>query len=109
MRKIDRKTIFKVLLISVWLVVNPLTFSHHSMSRFDTNSAIDIEGIVKRLDWRNPHIYIYLDQALESGEIVEWEVEGHAPIVMHRIGWTKEHLHPEKPFPFAATPITTLM
>ena len=64
------------------------------MLRYDTDQAITIEGIVNRLDWRNPHVYIYIEQITESGETVEWEIEGHAPIVMHRFGWVKETLAP---------------
>jgi hypothetical protein len=62
------------------------------MERFDTTKVSVVEGVVKRVQWVNPHVYIYIDQVTDDGSVVEWEVEGFPPAILRRQGWTKETL-----------------
>jgi hypothetical protein len=50
--------------------------AHHSMSMFDASKEILIEGTVARLDWTNPHMYLYVDAKGPDGKTVEIEGEG---------------------------------
>ena len=54
--------------------------AHHNMSAiFDFNDRVTLTGTVTKLEWVNPHIYLYLD-AKGAGEGVEpWSVEGPSP------------------------------
>lgn len=70
------------------------TFSHHSMIRFDTGKSISVEGVVKKLEWQNPHVYIYIQQITESGEFIDWEIEGPPPALVRRLGWSRNMLAP---------------
>jgi hypothetical protein len=66
--------------------------AHHSMERFDTTKSSTVAGLVKRVEWINPHVYIYIQQISEDNKVVEWEIEGFPPAVMRRLGWSRETL-----------------
>lgn len=68
---------------------------HHSVSaEFDVNQPIKFEGVVKQVDWLNPHIYTLVDVADASGVVKTYRVEGSAPNSLFRRGWRKDTLAP---------------
>jgi hypothetical protein len=69
-------------------------FAHHSFSaEFDSSKTVSLEGTVVKVDWMNPHIYIYLDvKDDKSGAVTSWQCEGGAPNALTRQGWTKNDL-----------------
>jgi hypothetical protein len=54
-------------------------WAHHNMSAlFDFNDRVTLTGTLTKMDWRNPHIYVFVDA--KRGEGVEaWSVEGPPP------------------------------
>ena len=54
--------------------------AHHNMSAlFDFNDRVTLTGTVTKLEWLNPHIYVFVD-AKGAGDAVEaWSVEGPSP------------------------------
>jgi DNA/RNA endonuclease YhcR with UshA esterase domain len=70
-------------------------FAHHSFSaEFDVDKPITIEGTVVKMDWVNPHTWLYIDVKKADGTVEHWQVEGGAPGVLLRNGWTKNTLAP---------------
>lgn len=67
----------------------PEVHAHHSMSYFDLEQQIAIEGVVTKVHWVNPHVYIFIDQTTDTGEAVSWGIEGLGPAAMRRLGWAK--------------------
>jgi hypothetical protein len=67
---------------------------HHSDAGLDMNSLTTIEGVVTEFGWRNPHIYITLDVAAESGQTVEWNIQSGSTITVGRMGWDRNSLAP---------------
>jgi hypothetical protein len=64
---------------------------HHSFAaEFDANQPVSFTGIVTRVDWRNPHIWIYIDATDSEGRVTHWEVEGGAPNSLFRAGWRQD-------------------
>ena len=54
-------------------------WAHHNMSAiFDFNQVVTKTGALAELDWRNPHIYIFVDVETD-GEIERWAFEGPPP------------------------------
>jgi hypothetical protein len=53
--------------------------AHHNMSAaFDFNDRVSLTGTLTKVDWRNPHIYLFLD--VKQGEQVDaWSIEGPSP------------------------------
>lgn len=67
--------------------------AHHSFAaEFDANKRVNLTGTVTKVEWLNPHIWIYMDAKDESGKIVHWQCEGGAPNSLVRNGWTRESL-----------------
>ncbi len=66
---------------------------HHSFSaEFDANKPVTLEGTVVKMDFVNPHSWLYLDVTGPDGQIQHWSVEGGAPGVLLRNGWTRNTL-----------------
>ena len=76
------------------LVVSSAATGHHSASIYDADSVLNVQGTVTRYEWRNPHVYIYVDVEEEGGQLVEWELEGGSTPLMARSGWTASTLAP---------------
>jgi hypothetical protein len=67
--------------------------AHHSFSaEFDGTKRVVLKGNITKVDWLNPHIWIYLDVKDDSGKVVQWQCEGGAPNSLTRSGWTKNDL-----------------
>lgn len=53
--------------------------AHHNMSAlFDFNQVVTQTGTLAQLDWRNPHIYIFVDVD-NAGATERWSFEGPPP------------------------------
>lgn len=67
--------------------------AHHSFAaEFDINQPVQITGEVIRMEFTNPHSYMYLRVTTGSGEEQEWAIEGGAPNALIRRGWSRESL-----------------
>jgi hypothetical protein len=53
--------------------------AHHNMSAlFDFNDRVTLNGTLTKMDWRNPHIYVFVD-AKRGDNVESWSVEGPPP------------------------------
>ena len=58
------------------LALSPhVTVAHHSTAAYDNSKVVTIKGVVTSLDFRNPHVRIYLDVPDTGGKVVHWGVE----------------------------------
>ena len=67
-----------------------LATAHHSFAAFDSASEKTLVGVVKEFQWTNPHSWIQLNVADESGKVVEWAIEGNSPNILVRQGYTSK-------------------
>src|SRR5712691_6173028 len=68
--------------------------AHHSNVAFEVTKVVTITGVVKDFQWRNPHTWVMLTVDDGKGGKVDWAVEGRAPGVLLRAGWTKSSIKP---------------
>jgi len=82
----------RLLLLGVLLAMAPYAFAHHSFgAEYDSAKPITLTGVVTKIDWSNPHVYVYLDVKGDNG-VVNWTLEGHPPNTLRRTGWTRSAL-----------------
>ena len=73
------------------LVFTPSAVAHHSYAaEFDSNNPQTIEGVVKEVWFKNPHIRYYVTVTDADGNEVVWDARGLSPVKLVRQGWTKK-------------------
>ena len=85
-----------VVLVGVGLLLaGRPSLTHHAFSaEFDADKPVKLTGAVTRLDWTNPHAWIYVDVKDETGKVVNWGFELASPNGLMRSGWTRFSLKP---------------
>ncbi|HEU5257036.1 MAG TPA: DUF6152 family protein [Vicinamibacterales bacterium] len=69
--------------------------AHHAAAPvFDLNAEKTVTGVVKQVDWTNPHIWVWVDVPNASGQVETWGFEGMSPNFLSRRGWTRTSLLP---------------
>ena len=81
-------------LAGLLLATVPVLAHHSFAAEFDANSPITLKGTVTKVEWFNPHIYLYVDVTDSNGKVVNWAVEGGPPNSLYRLGWRKDSLKP---------------
>jgi hypothetical protein len=62
--------------------------AHHSFAaEFDASKPVTLEGTVSRLEWTNPHAWLYLNVKDAGGRTLEWALELTAPAALARRGF----------------------
>lgn len=84
----------KYAMIGAFVVTAAAALSaHHSFAaEFDANKPVTLTGTVTRLEWANPHIWVYLDVKDDQGNLQHWQCEGGAPNTLTRNGWSRDSL-----------------
>jgi hypothetical protein len=67
--------------------------AHHSFpAQYDINKPITLKGKVTKVEWTNPHIFIYADVTDDKGNVVNWAFEMGGPNQLLRQGWKRDSL-----------------
>ena len=74
-----------------WLLAVAGAGAHHSTAMYDTQNPVTVNGTVKKVEWTNPHAFLYLEVKDEkSGKVIEWEVELMSLNHLRSYGWTSK-------------------
>jgi hypothetical protein len=75
------------------LLGNAPVAAHHSFSAiFDSARPVTLTGTVTRIEWMNPHTWIYLDVKKDDGSVEAWAFEMGSPNRLMRYGWNQGSL-----------------
>jgi hypothetical protein len=89
-----RRQLLAVLVSAAFMVTSGVTVAHHSFAMFDKENPIDLEGIVQEFKYVSPHSFILLRVKDQDGATTVWNLEGGAPSILARDGWTSTALKP---------------
>ncbi len=78
----------------VILTTAPVWAHHAFAAEFDSKQPVKFKGVVTKMEWTNPHVWIHLDVKQPDGTIEKWSVEAGTPNVLFRRGFTKQALLP---------------
>jgi hypothetical protein len=67
----------------------PLAAHHSFAAEYDSAATVTLTGVVSKVEWTNPHAYIYIDVKDENGKVVTWGMEGYPPNTLTRTGFTR--------------------
>jgi hypothetical protein len=67
--------------------------AHHSISgQYDLDDRATLSGVIERVDWINPHAYVYLDVTETDGSVTKWALATVPLPMMRKAGLTREML-----------------
>jgi hypothetical protein len=78
----------------IFVIAMALTFSalpayaHHSGAMFDMVHQITLTGVVTKVEWTDPHTFMYVNVKNDKGVVEEWAIEINSPNFLRHNGWT---------------------
>jgi hypothetical protein len=69
------------------LTLSSSALAHHSFAMFDKNRLVTIKGTVRKVEWTNPHVYLFVEVPDGKGAKIQYALECNSPNVLTRIGW----------------------
>ncbi len=81
-------------LATVTVAAGPPLLAHHSAAAEYESKLLLLNGTITRVDWMNPHVWLYLDVKDTNGKVTNWSCEGGSPNGLLSNGWTKTSLKP---------------
>ena len=82
------------LIAGVLLLTGGKAMAHHSFAaEFDATKRVTLTGVVTKVEWTNPHVWVYFNVKDEkTGEVTNWGAEMGPPHLLQRRGWRRDTL-----------------
>lgn len=66
--------------------------AHHSFAaEFDINKQATLSGTITKVEWINPHVYLYVDSKDAGGKVTTWALSTFSPAALRRNGITRNN------------------
>ena len=77
--------------VSLLLMTVKPVLAHHSFdAEYDSKKPITLTGYVTKLDWVNPHAFVFVDTKEENGTVKNFKIEMGPPYALTRGGWKRD-------------------
>ena len=77
---------------AVVAVASPIGAHHSLASQFDEGKSLTLQGVITRVEWINPHVYVHLDVKGKDGAAEQWALETLPPGTLRRGGLRSDML-----------------
>jgi hypothetical protein len=91
------RSIATVVVFALTIAARPALAHHAFSAEFDQSKPVKVSGEISRLEWTNPHAWIFIDSKGADGKVVTWRFEMGAPNALLRAGWSKTDIKPGTP------------
>ena len=91
------RSIATVVIFALMIAARPALAHHAFSAEFDQSKPVKVSGEIARLEWTNPHAWIFIDSKGADGKVVTWRFEMGAPNALLRAGWSKNDIKPGTP------------
>jgi len=81
-----------ILLFVLSVLAAPLYAHHGRSATYDMKKRVTLKGTVARVDWRNPHVVIWMDVKDETGKVVTWGFENAGVSQLAQEGYNRNTL-----------------
>ena len=79
--------------IALVLAVIPVYAHHPFAAEYDSKKPVSLTGTITKIDWSNPHAYLYMDVKDEHGQTTNWTLEFGGLKKLQTEGWDKNTVH----------------
>jgi len=91
--KIEMNALRAISIAAVALSISAIVTAHHSIAgQFDMKKTLHVTGVVSKVEWTNPHVYLFFDTKESDGTAVTWKLETLPVAMLRKAGIKKEML-----------------
>lgn len=93
------------MVVALMAVLSAPLFAHHGRgATYDMKKRVTLKGTVSRVEWRNPHVLIYMDVKDEDGKVVTWGFENSGVSTLAQEGYSRNTLKVGQPITAIVNP-----
>jgi len=88
------KPVFLFVVGAAWLLAAVPAAPHHAFAaEFDINRPVTLTGTVTRIEWTNPHAWVFIDANDDNGNVESWAIELVGINDLLRLGWGRDKVN----------------
>lgn len=91
MTRVNTPSAIALAIAAVVLIGRDVAFAHHSQAAYtEAAGAVAVSGVVKKVEFTNPHAFIYIEVTAEDGKTRVWALELMSIRALKMLGWLSD-------------------